>query len=273
MPFVLLALVAVGVLAIALESKAAVPPRVIGFQPDTLTSPQLKGWYDEGYQQGMHFADKVHESLFSEGTPTPERIAAAVTRARRERDVAIFLAARTEGANSCSLLQALGRRGGLEAGLAKHNFAVPVDPESPMITLEELVGNKGKAVAESIPNDGVPSHSPKRDVGRPKPELPQSIQRSTSEGAAVAAFGTFLLILVVAAIALFVLHIVLLVWIARDAQARGMSGIGWIFLVLFTGLIGLLVYILARPQGTLLRCRACGNKRLSASAACPHCGH
>jgi hypothetical protein len=40
----------------------------------------------------------------------------------------------------------------------------------------------------------------------------------------------FLLILDVAAIALFVLHIVLLVWIARDAQARGMSGIGWIFL-------------------------------------------
>jgi len=75
-------------------------------------------------------------------------------------------------------------------------------------------------------------------------------------------------------IAILVLNIALLVWVARDAKARGMdSAILWMLLVFFTSVIGLVIYILARPQGNLIRCARCGNQRLQASAACPHCGN
>ncbi len=74
-------------------------------------------------------------------------------------------------------------------------------------------------------------------------------------------------------IALFALSIALLVWVARDAKARGMdSSVLWMLLVFFTGLIGLVIYLFARPQGNMIQCPNCGNKRLQASTKCPHCG-
>jgi len=71
----------------------------------------------------------------------------------------------------------------------------------------------------------------------------------------------------------FVLNIALLVWVARDAKARGMdSAILWMLLVFFTCFIGLIIYLFARPQGNTIPCANCGNKRLAASVKCPHCG-
>ena len=75
-------------------------------------------------------------------------------------------------------------------------------------------------------------------------------------------------------IALIALNIALLVWVARDAKARGMdSAVLWMILVMFTSVIGLLIYVLSRPQGNLIQCPHCQNQRLQASARCPHCGH
>lgn len=72
---------------------------------------------------------------------------------------------------------------------------------------------------------------------------------------------------------LVVLQIALLVWVARDAKARGMDGaILWMLLVMFVPLVGLVIYIFARPQGNIMPCTNCGNKRLEASVTCPHCG-
>jgi hypothetical protein len=72
----------------------------------------------------------------------------------------------------------------------------------------------------------------------------------------------------------FVLTIALMVWVARDAKNRGMdSAILWMLLVFFTNFIGLIIYLFARPQGSVMRCSHCGNKRLAASAKCPHCGN
>jgi hypothetical protein len=74
-------------------------------------------------------------------------------------------------------------------------------------------------------------------------------------------------------VAWFVLSIALLVWVARDAKARGMdSAVLWMLLVLFLGLIGLVIYLFARPQGNLISCPNCGNNRLQSSVRCPHCG-
>jgi hypothetical protein len=88
--------------------------------------------------------------------------------------------------------------------------------------------------------------------------------------AACGGCGLFVIFLVVAII---VLDIVLCVWVARDAKARGMdSSVLWMLLVFFFSLLGLVIYLFSRPQGNLIPCPNCGNKRLQASVKCPHCG-
>jgi hypothetical protein len=64
----------------------------------------------------------------------------------------------------------------------------------------------------------------------------------------------------------------ILFWVARDAKSRGMDGAMWIFLILFTGVLGLAIYLFSRPQGVLIQCYNCGNNRMEASMKCPHCG-
>lgn len=91
------------------------------------------------------------------------------------------------------------------------------------------------------------------------------------EAACAACAGCYAVLFLAVAIA--AMHVALLVWVARDAKARGMEGAVWVAIIFFTGLIGLIVYVLSRPEGNLVPCRACGNKRLQASALCPHCGH
>jgi len=81
--------------------------------------------------------------------------------------------------------------------------------------------------------------------------------------------GTFIFL----PIAFFVISIALLVWVARDAKARGMdSAVLWMLLVFFLNVIGLVIYLFSRPQGNTVPCPNCGNKRLQASVKCPHCG-
>lgn len=90
----------------------------------------------------------------------------------------------------------------------------------------------------------------------------------TAAGCAVC--GTLLFIPIV----IFVLNIALLIWVARDAKARGMdSAVLWMILVMVTSVIGLIIYLFSRPQGNLIRCTSCSNNRLQASAKCPHCGN
>jgi hypothetical protein len=74
-------------------------------------------------------------------------------------------------------------------------------------------------------------------------------------------------------IALVALNIAILVWVARDAKARGMdSAVLWMLLVFFLGLLGLVIYLFSRPQGITVPCPNCGNNRLQSSMRCPHCG-
>jgi uncharacterized membrane protein YhaH (DUF805 family) len=98
-------------------------------------------------------------------------------------------------------------------------------------------------------------------------------QRSDEAAGALACAGCggFFLFLIVAALAL---QIGLLVWVARDAKARGMdSAVIWMLFVFFVPVLGLLVYLFSRPKGSVVPCEECGNKRLQASARCPHCGN
>jgi hypothetical protein len=90
------------------------------------------------------------------------------------------------------------------------------------------------------------------------------------DAAACAACGGLAFILVI----VFVINVAILVWVARDAKARGMSSpAGWLILIFFTGVLGLIIFILSRPKGALVPCPHCGNKRLGAMVKCPHCGN
>ena len=94
------------------------------------------------------------------------------------------------------------------------------------------------------------------------------------EAAACAACGTLGGAMIIIPILFFALNIALLVWVARDAKSRGMdSAVLWMILVMFTSVIGLLIYLFSRPQGDLMQCPHCNNGRLKASAKCPHCGN
>lgn len=103
-----------------------------------------------------------------------------------------------------------------------------------------------------------------------------SSQRQSDQqaAAACAACGGSLLLIIVAIVAVIVLNVLLLVWVARDAKNRGMdNSVLWMVLVMFTGVIGLLIYLLSRPKGEVVVCNHCKNKRLQVSAKCPHCGN
>lgn len=89
-------------------------------------------------------------------------------------------------------------------------------------------------------------------------------------GACGAGIGVILFIF----LAILAINIAILVWVARDAKARGMdSSVLWMILVMVTGPIGLVIYLYSRPKGVLVPCPSCGNKRMEASAKCPHCGN
>jgi hypothetical protein len=83
-----------------------------------------------------------------------------------------------------------------------------------------------------------------------------------------AAFGGLCLF----GLAILVVNILLLVWVAKDAQARGTSAGAWVVIVLLFGILGLLVYLVARPKGRLVACSNCGKNKPIADPICPHCG-
>jgi uncharacterized membrane protein YhaH (DUF805 family) len=61
---------------------------------------------------------------------------------------------------------------------------------------------------------------------------------------ALLVFGGIILFI----IGLFVVWILLAVWVYRDAKKRGMEATLWLLLVLLTGIIGLIVYLIVRRE-------------------------
>ena len=47
-------------------------------------------------------------------------------------------------------------------------------------------------------------------------------------------------------VGIFVISILIAIWVYRDAQSRGMSGVLWLIIVLFFGIIGLIIYLVVR---------------------------
>jgi hypothetical protein len=91
--------------------------------------------------------------------------------------------------------------------------------------------------------------------------------------------------LIILPVALIVLWGAVLIWVYRDAEKRGMSGILWLLLVLIGNVIGLLIYAIVRSETPVRRrieggegsagpekCPGCGNSVATGHAFCPYCG-
>jgi hypothetical protein len=99
---------------------------------------------------------------------------------------------------------------------------------------------------------------------------PPRVTPVTPDGDAVAGAFFFWVICI-----LYLVGVALmLAWVARDAKNRAVDGGAvWVLVILFTGFIGLLVYLASRPTGVLGICENCHNRRLLYAKHCPHCGH
>jgi len=61
-------------------------------------------------------------------------------------------------------------------------------------------------------------------------------------------------------------------WVYVDARERGVRrAMLWAFLALISLFIGLVVYLIARPEETTLKCPGC-EREVNGGAYCPHCG-
>jgi cytochrome bd-type quinol oxidase subunit 2 len=103
------------------------------------------------------------------------------------------------------------------------------------------------------------------------PLLAQTDAESEAAGAAALAAGGISCVIGLVALVVWIL---IVVWVYRDAKARGMdNAVLWLVIVLITGLLGLIIYLVIRPKGEMGVCPSCGKKRMAGLARCPTCGN
>ena len=85
------------------------------------------------------------------------------------------------------------------------------------------------------------------------------------------------------ALAALIVWVAIMVWVYKDAEKRGMSGVVWGLVVFFVHFIGLLIYFLVRanhpatvksagPEPPSQPCPKCGKSVDQNHAFCPACG-
>jgi Na+/H+-dicarboxylate symporter len=78
-------------------------------------------------------------------------------------------------------------------------------------------------------------------------------------------------------IVIFVLWIILAIWVYKDAKKRDSSGALWLLIVLITGIIGLIIWLVVRPpiggdkKEPNRRCPNCGRAIPEDAKTCPYC--
>lgn len=69
------------------------------------------------------------------------------------------------------------------------------------------------------------------------------------------------------------IHILILSWVASDFKKRtGSTSVGWVLFNLFFGILGLIIYLIARPSGSFIKCPNCNKDKIITMPICPHCG-
>ncbi len=70
------------------------------------------------------------------------------------------------------------------------------------------------------------------------------------------------------------LKIFMIIWVFKDSKARGdTNAVLWIVLLIFTNIIGFVIYLCVRPKGELFPCPNCHQKKLETLSRCPHCNN
>lgn len=77
-------------------------------------------------------------------------------------------------------------------------------------------------------------------------------------------FGLGLAICAVFGIIWLVIWILVGIWVYKDAEKRGKSGVLWLILVILLGIIGIIIWLVIRPP--------IGGEKTEPSRRCPNCG-
>ncbi len=116
------------------------------------------------------------------------------------------------------------------------------------------------------PGQDTPEEQKKEEEAR------KAIQDFTKEaGTGCAIAGIFCIVIPIVGV---IVSVIIMVWVYKDAKSRGdQNAVIWLVLIFFLGIIGLVIYLLARPKGNLAPCANCHNKKLDVLSKCPHCGN
>ncbi len=84
-------------------------------------------------------------------------------------------------------------------------------------------------------------------------------------------FGIAFGLAIILPIILLLISILIAIWVYKDAESRGESGVLWLLVVLITNLIGLIVWLVVRPEKKEARSRR-ENKPKTGTKYCTNCG-
>lgn len=60
--------------------------------------------------------------------------------------------------------------------------------------------------------------------------------------------GLSFLVCLIIPIVWFIVWILVAIWVYRDAESRGMSGVMWLLIVILLGLLGIIIYLVVRKD-------------------------
>ena len=69
---------------------------------------------------------------------------------------------------------------------------------------------------------------------------------------------------IIGALAWFVVWVLIAIWVYKDAEKRDSSGALWLIIVILTGIIGLIIWLVVRPP--------IGGEKKEPDRRCPNCG-
>jgi len=86
----------------------------------------------------------------------------------------------------------------------------------------------------------------------------------TSSDAGWAFLGLGITMCIVWAIIWLIIWILVGIWVYKDAEKRGKSGVLWLILVILLGIIGIIIWLVIRPP--------IGGEKTQPERRCPNCG-